>query len=157
MINNTYLKKFILCFVLLWIASIFYAVWVADSLEKAAALGDSFGGISALFSGFALAMTVYSMIQQQKQSADFEHVTVTSLNHQAEALKALEAALLSQSKAAQIAATATMIDRLELRIANLKSWGEAKGDENHYRHGIDAAKAKIKDYERKISEISTNL
>lgn len=157
MIKNHYLKILILFFLLLWIASVFYAVWIADSLEKAASLGDSFGGISALFSGFALAMTVYSMIQQQKQSTNFEHVTLTSLQNQAEALKALEAALLSQSKVAQITAAAAMIDRLDLRISNLKSWGEAKGDENHYRKGIDAAKVKIKDYEHKISEISAGL
>lgn len=157
MIKNHYLKILILLFLLLWLASAFYAIGIADSLEKAASLGDSFGGISALFSGFALAMTVYSMIQQQKQSADFERVTLTSLKNQADALKALEASLLSQSKVAQIAAATAMIDRLELRISNLKSWGEAKGDENYYRKGIDAAKAKIKDYELKISEISVNL
>jgi hypothetical protein len=156
MIRN-HLKTLVLFFLLLWVVSILYAFFIADSLEKAASLGDSFGGVSAFFSGFALAMTVYSMIQQQKQSADFERVTVSALQNQAEALKALEAALLSQSKVAQIAAATAMIDRLELRISNLKSWGEAKGDENFYRKGIDAAKNKIKDYERKISETSAKL
>lgn len=148
-----FLTGLIVLFLLLWLASLAYAFFGAHSLEQAAALGESFGGISALFSGFALALAIYSMVLQQKQSAYFERVTLQSMQQQTDLLEKLEKALLQQSKVAQVAAMTAMIDRLELRIQNLKSWGTIKGDENYYRNGIDAAIAKIKTYEQKIAEI----
>jgi hypothetical protein len=60
---------------------------LARDFAKAANFGDSFGAINALFSGVALALTIYSMILQQRQNAEFEQKTLAAMTQQAETIQ----------------------------------------------------------------------
>ncbi|NKZ38872.1 hypothetical protein HF690_07850 [Oleiagrimonas citrea] len=73
------LRSLIVLFLLLWLGWAFMVPRVFDNLEIAGGYGDSFGGISALFSGLALALAIYSMVLQQRQSAEFERATLGAL------------------------------------------------------------------------------
>lgn len=75
------LKPFVISFVLLWALSAVITLSYGD-FAKAGTFGDSFGAINALFSGVALALAVYSMILQQRQSAEFEHKTLAAMAQQ---------------------------------------------------------------------------
>jgi len=138
----------------LWSVSAVVAFSIGD-WSLAGNIGDSFGAVSALFSGLALALAIYSMILQQQQNAEFQKATLHTLNQQAQAIELIKSNLLQQADAARVAAITTMIERLELRIENLKDWGRnIYNDEKYYRHGIDAAAKRIKEYERRIATIS---
>lgn len=58
--------------IIIWVISGFVAFNYFDSLEQASNFGESFGAVSALFSSFALALAIYSMVLQQKQNKQFE-------------------------------------------------------------------------------------
>ena len=144
------LKKLVILFVAAWF---FWAITIPGllgDLDRAASFGDSFGGISALFSGLALALAVYSMVLQQRQSAEFERVTLATLEQQAAAIKLIEESLKAQASAAKVGALSTLIDQEVQRIDSLRQWGEAAGDENKYANGIKAAQRRIEDYQAKL-------
>jgi len=119
-------------------------------LDKAGNFGDSFGGVSALFSGLALALAINSMLLQQKQAAEFENVTLVALNHQAAAIKLIEASLTEQASTAKVAALSALIDREEQRAETLRQWGALAGDETKYNNGIKASQRKVDEYQKKL-------
>ncbi len=84
------LDRLIILLIVVWIAWAVAVPSLLGDLDRAASFGDSFGGISALFSGLALALAVYSMVLQQKQSSEFERVTLATLEQQAAAIKLIE-------------------------------------------------------------------
>ena len=61
------LKSLITLFVVLWVVSAIMVLFFAKDLQEANNFGGSFGAVSALFSGLALALAIYSMLLQQKQ------------------------------------------------------------------------------------------
>jgi len=146
------LRSFVVLFVVLWLASAVAVPYFAGGLDAAGNFGDSFGGVSALFSGLALAMAIYSMLLQQKQSAEFERVTLSTLAQQAAALKLIEASLKEQASAATRAVLATLIDREEQRIDTLRQWGAVAGDDNKYANGIRAAQRRVDDYQQRLRQ-----
>lgn len=155
------LKKLLVIFFVLWLASIGSMLFLFPSLQDAGNFGDSFGGISSLFSGIALALAIYSMVLQQRQSVEFEQKTLStlkqqidtmklvegSLTQQAAAVKLIEKTLFQQANTAQVAALNALIDREEQRIDTLRQWGVMAGDGDKYINGIKAAKRKIEEYQ----------
>lgn len=146
------LKNLITLFVTAWLVWALFVPMAFGSIETAASFGDSFGGISAFFSGLALALAVYSMLLQQKQSAEFERVTLSTLEHQAAAIKLIEESLLAQASAAKVTALSALIGQEEQKMESLKQWGEAQGDENKYAGGIKAAQRRIDGYQEKLRQ-----
>jgi hypothetical protein len=126
--------------------------YFAGGLDRAGNFGDSFGGVSALFSGFALALAIYSMVLQQKQSAEFERVTLSSLEQQAAAIKLIESSLKEQASTAKVAALSALIDRENQRAETLREWGTLAGDENKYINGIRAAQRRVEDYQNQLRQ-----
>lgn len=146
------LRSLVVLFVVLWLASAVAVPYFAGSLDRAGNFGDSFGGISALFSGLALALAIYSMVLQQKQSAEFERVTVASLEQQAVAIKLIETSLSEQASTAKVAALSALIDREEQRVEMLRQWGALAGDENKYINGIRAAQRRLDEYQNQLRQ-----
>jgi hypothetical protein len=144
------LLSLISLFVILWLVSAIAVPFFAGSLDSAGNFGDSFGGVSALFSGLALALAIYSMVLQQKQSAEFEKVTLATLGQQAVAIKLIEASLTEQASAARVAALSTLIDREEQRIETLRQWGTVAGDETKYTNGIKSAQKRVDEYQNQL-------
>ncbi|MGE8545829.1 hypothetical protein [Alcaligenes sp. Marseille-Q7550] len=132
----------------LWAVSILW--WFGGWSDEAASFGDSFGGVSALFSGLALALAIYSMLMQQKQTWQFEQATLAALEQQAQAIKLIEQSLVKQANTAQVAALTSLIAQEEQRIDDLLRWGRAAGDENKYINGIRAAKSRMETYQERM-------
>lgn len=146
------LRFLITLFIALWLVSAFAVPYVAGDLGKAGNFGASFGGVSALFSGLALALAIYSMVLQQKQSAEFERVTLGTLAQQTATIHLIEKSLVEQASAARVAALAALIDREEQRVDTLRQWGIWAGDGNKYGNGIRAAEGRIKEYQQRLRE-----
>jgi hypothetical protein len=146
------LRSLIVLFIVLWLASAVAVPYFAGGLDRAGNFGDSFGGVSALFSGLALALAIYSMVLQQKQSAEFERVTLASLEQQAAAIKLIEVSLTEQASTARVAALSALIDREEQRVEMLQQWGALAGDENKYGNGIRAAQKRIDEYQNQLRQ-----
>jgi hypothetical protein len=150
------LRNLIGSFVVLWLFSAFAVPYFAGSLDQAGNFGDSFGGVSALFSGLALALAIYSMLLQQRQSAEFEKVTLASLSHQADVIKLIEKNLSDQANTAQVTALAALIDREEQRIDTLRQWGSMAGDDSKYVNGIRSAQRRIDEYQKRLQKQATS-
>jgi hypothetical protein len=149
------LKPFVISFVFLWIISAGVTLWYGD-ISKAGTFGDSFGAINALFSGIALALAVYSMILQQRQSAEFEQKTLATMSQQAETIELIKTSLVQQANFARVTALTYLIEREEQRIETLKEWGEqSHKNENHYNKGIKAAQDRIDNYQEEIKKLGT--
>ncbi|WP_273526568.1 hypothetical protein [Pseudomonas sp.] len=149
------LKPFVISFVLLWAISAGATLWYGD-IAKAGTFGDSFGAINALFSGVALALAVYSMILQQRQSAEFEQKTLAAMTQQAETIELIKTSLVQQANVARVTALTYLIEREEQRIETLKEWGEqSHKDENYYSKGIKAAQGRIDGYQEQIKKVGT--
>lgn len=149
------LKRLIILFIVLWILSAGLTILYGD-MPWASAFGDSFGAINALFSGIALALAIYSMILQQRQSAEFERSTLATMEQQARTIALVEKNLVQQANVARVTALSFLIQRDEDRIETLKTWGQqAYKDENYYSKGIKAAQARIEEYQSKIRDIGT--
>jgi hypothetical protein len=146
------LRTLIIAFIALWLISAFAVPFFAGSLDRAGNFGDSFGGVSALFSGLALALAIYSMVLQQKQSAEFEKVTLATLEQQAAAIKLVERSLFEQASTARVAAISALIDREEQRAETLRQWGALAGDENKYINGIRAAQRRVDEYQNLLRQ-----
>lgn len=144
------LRTLVFTFISLWLISAVAVPFFAGSLDRANNFGGSFGAVSALFSGFALALAIWSMLQQQRQSSEFERATLATLARQAEAIKLIEQTLIAQANTAQVTALATLIDREERQVENLLQWGRMVNDEHRYANGIKAAQQRIKDYQAKL-------
>ena len=144
------LRSLVLTFISLWLCSAVAVPYFAGSLDRANNFGGSFGAVSALFSGFALALAIWSMLQQQRQSSEFERATLATLSRQAEAIKLIERTLVAQANTAQVTALATLIDQEERQVQNLREWGRMFNDERRYANGIKAAQQRIKDYQAKL-------
>lgn len=136
----------------LWITSGYISLYIFDDLEQASNFGESFGAISSLFSSFALALAVYSMVLQQKQNKQFEEYTLTALDQQAKQIQILHKSIEDQLKNAKVSAISTLIDREEQKIENLKLWGKQQGDINKYENGISAASKRVEKYNRDLQE-----
>lgn len=149
------LRSLIVLFLLLWLGWAFMVPRVFDNLEIAGGYGDSFGGISALFSGLALALAIYSMVLQQRQSAEFERATLGALAQQSKAIKLIEDGLLAQANQARVTAVLYLIESEGKRIDQLREWGEKKGDENRYQGGIDAAQRRIDEYREQLKRYAS--
>lgn len=149
------LKPFLFSFIFLWALSAGVTLWYGD-IAKAGNFGDSFGAINALFSGIALALAVYSMILQQRQSAEFEQKTLAAMTQQAQTIELIKTSLTQQANVARITALTYLIEREEQRIETLKEWGaQSYKDENHYSKGIKAAQGRINDYQEQIKKVGT--
>ena len=140
-----------LCFLiavvlLLWLLSAYSAYHYFENLEQASLFGESFGALSALFSSFALALAIYSMLLQQKQNKQFSEYTLTALEQQSKQVEVLHKNIEEQLKTAKVTALSTLIDREEQRIENLKQWGKQQGNINKYEKGIAAAAKRIEKY-----------
>lgn len=146
------LDRLIVLFIVVWIAWAVAVPSLLGDLDRAASFGDSFGGISALFSGLALALAVYSMVLQQKQSSEFERVTLATLEQQAAAIKLIEESLKAQASAAKVGALSVLIEQEKQRVESLKQWGESAGDDSKYANGIKAALRRIEDYQDKLRQ-----
>lgn len=146
------LNRLISLFVVIWLAWAISVPGLLGNLERAASFGDSFGGISALFSGLALALAVYSMVLQQRQASEFEKVTLATLEQQAAAIKLIEQSLKAQANAAKVGALSALIEQERQRVENLRQWGEAAGDENKYANGINAAQRRIEEYQARLRQ-----
>ncbi|MBB3179476.1 hypothetical protein [Variovorax sp. Sphag1AA] len=146
------LRSLVTFFILLWLASAVAVPYFAGDLSKAGDFGSSFGGVSALFSGFALALAIYSMVLQQKQSAEFERVTLGALEQQASAIKLIEESLAQQASTARTTALTALIDHEEQRVETLRQWGSMAGDENKYSNGIKAAQNRMSQYHAQLRE-----
>lgn len=143
------LRTLILTFVLLWLVSAL-ATWnYFGAPSGPGTFGDMFGAVNALFSGVALAMAIYSLILQQRQTISFERSTL-------ETLDLLKRDLQRQSEAARVMALIALIDSDRNRIEQLEAWGEQQGDRHKYRGGIDAAEKRIQDYRKQIEEIGAS-
>ena len=137
-------------FVALWLLSAVAVPYLAGSLDRAGNFGSSFGAVSALFSGIALALAINSMLLQQRQSAEFERVTLASLTHHASAIKLIEQTLIAQADMARVAALSALIQQEELRTETLREWGARAGDESKYSNGIKAAARRIDEYREQL-------
>lgn len=154
------IKTLLLSFVALWIAS-FFVFRTMNDWQTANNIGGSFGAVSALFSGAALAMAIYSMVLQQKQAREFERNTVAAeqrtmqvLEQQSRALGLIETSLKQQVHAGKVTALAIMLERYEKRIDTLRNWGyQSYNDEKHYQGGIDAAQRRVDELTKKIDDI----
>ncbi|GAA5444693.1 hypothetical protein Misp06_02883 [Microbulbifer sp. NBRC 101763] len=141
--------------IVLWVISGIIAFYGFESLDQASNFGESFGAISSLFSSFALALAIYSMVLQQKQNDQFEKYTLTALDQQSKQIEIINKSIEEQLKTAKVAAITALIDREEQRIANLKEWGEQKGDINKYENGIAAASRRIEKYNEDLQAHAT--
>lgn len=65
---NSLYKLLVVVFII-WILSIFIVPFIYPKLEDRALFGDSFGLINSLFSGFAFAGIIYTIILQRKELA----------------------------------------------------------------------------------------
>lgn len=147
------LKPFIISFVVLWMLSALVTILYGD-IAKAGSFGDSFGTINALFSGVALALAVYSMILQQRQSAEFEQKTLAAMTQQAETIELIKTSLVQQANVARVTALTYLIEREEQRIETLKEWGlESHKNENYYSKGIKAAQERADGYQEQIKKV----
>lgn len=146
------LKSLVLTFVILWLASAVLVPLFSGNLQDANNFGGSFGGVSALFSGLALALAIYSMLLQQKQGEAFENRTLKAIEQQTTTIKLIEQSLIQQANAAKVNALTTLIDQEQQRIVSLETWGEIKGDRKYYSKGIQASKDRIKEYRERIRE-----
>lgn len=161
------LKTLTTVFIGLWFISA-AIVLCYGNLDKANQFGGSFGAISALFSGLALALAIYSMVLQQKQNEEFEKNTLSIFEQQSRALqqqsdalkqqsftiKSIESGIAEQAGIARITILLSLISHEDQRIENLTRWGESLGDKDKYKNGINAAKEKIKQYEKEIKEFT---
>ena len=134
----------------LWGASGYIAFYGFESLEQASNFGESFGAVSALFSSFALALAIYSMVLQQKQNKQFEEYTLAALTQQAKQIEILHQSIEDQLKTAKVMAIKTLIDRDEQRVEMFKQWGEQQGDRKKYQNGIAAAEKRIEEYNQEL-------
>ncbi len=144
------LRTLIITFVTLWLLSAILVPVFTGNLQDANNFGGSFGGVSALFSGLALALAIYSMVLQQRQGEEFEKRTLVVLQQQAAAIKLIESSLVQQANAARVTALTTLIEREEQRIETLREWGSVAGDENKYSNGIKAAMKRVADYQEQL-------
>jgi uncharacterized protein HemX len=150
------LNTFIGSIIGLWLASAILTLMYGD-INKAGNFGDSFGAINALFSGIALGLAIYSMILQQKQNAEFEQKTLVAMKQQTETIEIVKSSLMQQANVAKITALTYLVDRQNQRIEKLKEWGEqTHKNEYHYSKGIDAAEARIAEYETQIKMAAAN-
>jgi hypothetical protein len=136
--------------IVLWVISGITAFYVFETLEQASNFGESFGAISSLFSSFALALAIYSMVLQQKQNEQFEKYTIASLEQQSKQIEILHKSIEEQLKTAKVTAISTLIDREEIRIDNLKQWGKQQGNINKYEKGIAAASKRVERYNEEL-------
>lgn len=150
------LRTLTIAFIVLWIASAIAVPYFAGSLDRAGNFGSSFGAVSALFSGFALALAISSMVLQQRQSAEFEKATLGALTQQAAAIKLIEQTLLAQANTAKVTALSALIDREQQWAETLRQWGEVAGDVNKYGNGIKAANARLEKYHVQLREYAGN-
>jgi len=144
------LRNFVIAFVALWLVSAISVPWLAGSLEAANDFGGSFGAVSSLFSGLALALAIYSMILQQRQSAQFENATLKALELHADMLELIKANLLDQANNAQVSALGALIRYEEDRAEKLRDWGLRQGDEHKYGLGIKSATRKSVRYREQL-------
>ncbi len=138
----------------LWLLSGYLAFNYFDSLEQASNFGESFGAISALFSSFALALAIYSMVLQQKQNNQFEQYTLTALDQQAKQIEVLHKSIEEQLKTAKVSAISTLIAQEEQKIESLKVWGEQLGDINRYQNGINASSKRVEKYNQYLQKFA---
>jgi hypothetical protein len=156
--------RLLLAFLGFWIASFFF-FWSFGDWATAGNIGDSFGAVSALFSGAALAMAIYSMVLQQKQSSEFEKHTLKAeqrtidvLEQQSRAIGLIEQSLQQQVHAGRVAALTFMIERQEKRVESYRDWGQkSHNNENHYKNGIEAAEKQIRAFEEQVKKLGATL
>ena len=141
---------------IIWIVSGYLAIFYSPSLEAASNFGESFGAVSALFSSFALALAIYSMVLQQKQNKQFEEYTLAALAQQSKQIEVLHSSISEQLKTAKVTAISTLIDRDEQQIENLKMWGKQQGDINKYENGISAASKRVKKYNETLQSLANS-
>lgn len=154
------LLRLLFGFFALWVASFFVFRSVGD-WSVAGNIGDSFGAVSALFSGVALALALYSMVLQQRQATEFqdrtvqaEQRTVAVIEQQSRAIALIEQSLQQQVHAGRVAALTFMIERQEQRIETLRDWGRTHyNNEDHYKRGIEAAERRVRDFEQQIAAL----
>lgn len=144
----------IICTLIIWVISGYSAFYYFSSLEEASNFGESFGAVSALFSSFALALAIYSMVLQQKQNKQFEEYTLAALHQQSQQIEVLHGSISEQLKTAKVTAISTLIDREEQQIENLKIWGEQQGNIAKYENGISAASKRIKKYNETLENLA---
>lgn len=155
-----HLPKFLVGAFVCWAASYYYFNGLGN-WELAGNIGDSFGAVSAFFSGVALFLAIYSMALQQEQSAEFEQRTLKSeqrmvevMQQQSRAIALIEQSLAQQINAGRVSALTFMVERQEERIERLRDWGRNQyQNENHYGRGIEAASRRIADYEAEIARL----
>lgn len=147
------IKSMVVIFVMLWLASLLITL-ASGNVSAAAKLGDSFGVVNSLFSGLALVLAIYSMIFQQKQSAEFEQKTLEAMARHTETIELIRISLEQQRHSARATALALMIQHEEQKIETFKEWGRAKNNENQYSGGIKAAQNKIKEHQDRIGAIA---
>ncbi|ELV8587817.1 hypothetical protein QNE20_004257 [Vibrio vulnificus] len=147
------LNKLLVSCVVLW-ALFALGIYIFDDLDTTSSFGESFGSISALFSSFALALAIYSIVLQQEQNEQFEQQTLKAMQQQSEAIELIKESLEQQATTAKVSAMTTLIDRDEQKIEMLYNWGKQQGDENKYINGINAAKRRIETYNEQLSELA---
>ncbi len=145
------LRILVLFFLVVWVLWCLGTLWwFGDWSEQAGWFGDSFGGVSALFSGLALALAIYSMLLQQKQASQFEQVTLDTLARQSQAISLIEKSLVAQANPWRVSALTSLIALEDQRIEMLRTWGRDAGDEHKYANGIRAAQSRLERYQEQI-------
>lgn len=104
------LRKFILgSFVLIFIISLIYILFLKATIdgdwEKTGVFGDSFGGLTSIFTGLAFAGVVYSMLQQNRM-----------MEEQEKQMKRQEAEIKIQNEQTKESEKERAIDRFESKF-----------------------------------------
>jgi hypothetical protein len=150
------LRTLVSSFVVIWIVCGALVLSLGD-FAKSGQFGDSFGAVSTLFSGIALALAIYSMILQQRQSEEFNDKTLAALKQQSEAIEVLKESLVAQGNNARVLASTFLIEREEQRIETLKQWGsQTYKNDNYYSNGIAKAGARIDELRAEIEKMASS-
>ncbi|WP_291865855.1 hypothetical protein [Maribacter sp.] len=122
--KKSLLPKMIILVLVIWVLSVIFILFGLDNWSDRGTFGDSFGAVNALFSGFAFAGLIYTIVLQKedlKMQRNEIALNRTELKKSAIAQKNSEKALEEQVQqmkiAARLNALKTLIDYYNIQIS----------------------------------------
>ena len=116
--NRKLLMQLTLAVIGTWVASVVVLTWLMPTWAERGTFGDSFGAVNALFSGFAFAGLIYTIVLQRKEiEANREEIRKTNRT-QRHAQKVMDAQLIQMKQTTQLHALNLLMDYFNRQIAD---------------------------------------
>ena len=119
--NQKLLIQLAFAVIAVWLASVAVLTWFLPTWGERGTFGDSFGAVNALFSGFAFAGLIYTIVLQRKEiEANREEIRKTNRS-QRHAQKVMDAQLIQMKQTTQLHALNLLMDYFNRQIADPSS------------------------------------